>query len=108
MTNFEYVREYYGVPAEIGRRVIVSGKAGVIAADRGHYIGVNFDADKPGVIYNCHPTSDVEYGDIGKVRRMTRSQQRYAEYLEVGDCFDNFKHFLQYKEWKRREARGYA
>lgn len=75
----EYVRRHYGVPAEIGRRVVVYGKPGVIAADRGHYLGVNFDADKPGVIHNAHPTSEVEYGELATVRPMTRSQKRYME-----------------------------
>ncbi len=51
--NCEYVQQYYSVPACIGRRVVVDGKPGVIAKDRGHYIGVNFDSDKPGVISNC-------------------------------------------------------
>lgn len=75
----EYVREHYGVPATIGRRVVINGQPGIIAADRGHYIGVNFDADKPGVISNAHPTWEVHYGEMGQVRPMTRSQQaRYA------------------------------
>ena len=47
-----YVKEHYKVPAEIGRRVVVDGKPGIIAEDRGHYIGVNFDADKLGIIRN--------------------------------------------------------
>ncbi|MFA6959928.1 MAG: hypothetical protein WC205_04155 [Opitutaceae bacterium] len=92
----EYVRQYYGVPAEIGRRVVVGGKPGVIAEDRGHYIGVNFDADKPGVIRNAHPTSEVQYGEIGEVRRMTKSQERYARYQRVSECFDSFIQFCYY------------
>jgi len=56
-----YVKDYYGVPAGIGRRVVCRGKPGVIAEDRGHYIGVNFDDDKPGQISNVHPTDDVEF-----------------------------------------------
>ena len=92
----EYAREYYHVPAEIGRRVTVSGRLGIIAADRGHYIGVNFDDAKPGVICNAHPTSEVVYGEMGKVRRMNRSQARYQRWLEIQDRFDNFRHFLQY------------
>lgn len=79
----EYVREYYGVPAVIGRRVVINGKHGIIAADRGHYIGVNFDADKPGVIRNAHPTWEVQYGDMGDIRPMTRSQKRYRDYLDA-------------------------
>lgn len=77
----EYVREHYGVPAEIGRRVVVYGKPGIIAADRGNYIGVNFDEDAPGVIRNAHPTSEVVYGDLGAVRPMTPLQQQYQDYL---------------------------
>jgi len=96
MSNCEYVREYYEVPAEIGRRVVVSGKAGIIAADRGHYIGVNFDVDKPGVICNCHPTSKVEYGEIGKIRKMTRSQENYRRYLDL-DCGFPFAEWMGFK-----------
>lgn len=101
----EYVRKYYGVPAEIGRRVIVYGKPGIIAADRGNYIGVNFDCDKPGVIHNAHPTDHVEYGGMGTVRKMTRSQARYREYLDSDGCFDSFAHFLLYKTYQRRQER---
>lgn len=99
--NCQYVRERYGVPAEIGRRVLVNGKPGIIAADRGHYIGVNFDADKPGFIHNAHPTADVDYLEMGKVRPMTRAQQRYQEYLEA-DCFESFAHFLRYRAQKTK------
>ena len=92
----EYAREYYGVPAVIGRRVVVYGKPGIIAEDRGHYIGVNFDSDKPGVIRNAHPTSEVEYGEIGVVRPMTRPQARYKRFLEFGDGFDSFVQFCRW------------
>lgn len=67
---FEYVKKHYGVPAEIGRRVVVEGRPGIIAEDRGHYIGVNLDCDKPGVVYNVHPTDNVEYLEI--TERMMR------------------------------------
>lgn len=93
--RFQYVQQYYGVPAEMGRRVVVNGKPGIIAEDRGHYIGVNFDTDKPGVIHNVHPTDGVEYLGIGKVRKPTRSQARYARYLRVADCYESFLHFLR-------------
>ena len=93
---FEYVTEYYQVPACYGRRVEVNGKPGIIAEDRGHYIGVNFDSDKPGVISNCHPTWEVEYLGMGKVRALTKSQQRYKRYLEYGDCFDSFIEFCRW------------
>lgn len=90
---FEYVREYYKVPAEIGRRVRVDGNPGTIIADRGHYIGVNFDTAKPGNIDNCHPTWNVEYLDeIAKPREPTRSQLRYQRYLDAEST-------LSFGEW---------
>lgn len=91
-----YVRKYYGVPARVGMLVVVGGKPGIIAADRGHYIGVNFDHHKPGHICNVHPTDDVQYGEMGKIRQMTRSQRRYAEYLNVAECFESFRSYLAY------------
>lgn len=108
MPNCEYVREQYGVPAVIGRRVVVSGKSGIIAADRGHYIGVTFDADKPGVICNCHPTSEVEYGEMGKVRKMTKAQARYQRWFEYGDMFDSFLDFCRWDGEPERSWNGGA
>jgi len=91
-TPFAYVRQHYNVPAAIGRRVIVAGKPGVIASDRGHYIDINFDVDKPGVIRNAHPTWEVQYLDMGTVRPMTRSQRRYEAFLEAASG-------LRFGEW---------
>lgn len=96
--GFQYVQDTYSVPAEKGRLVVVDGKPGIIVADRGQYIGVNFDDDKPGATSNCHPTWRVEYGGLGvvrKVRKVTRAQARYQEYLdsiyyEAGHSFPFF------------------
>lgn len=90
----EYVKSYYGVPAQVGRRVTIEGKRGIIAEDRGHYIGVNFDEDPPGIISNAHPTWKVIYGCMGKIRKMTRSQARYQDYLRHADLYDSFSEYL--------------
>ena len=92
--SLEYIKEHYSVPADIGRRVVVDGKPGIIVKGINAHIGVNFDTDDPGIVYPCHPTWKVEYGEIGIPRKLTRSQQRYQKYLEVSDCYDSFKHFL--------------
>ena len=65
MSEFEYIKRHYSVNPFVGQRVIVDGKPGIIVKDRGNYLGVNFDEDKPGVISNCHPTWEVVYGDDG-------------------------------------------
>ena len=92
--NCEYVQKYYGVPACIGRRVIFKDRPGIITEDRGHYIGVNFDSDKPGIVYNVHPTDDVKYEGLSKIRKMSRSQKRYQDFLKVADCYNSFAAFL--------------
>lgn len=100
--NCKYVQDYYGVPACIGRRVMAYGKPGIIAEDRGHHIGILLDSSKPGHVLPYHPVDGIEYLDeIGRVRPMTRSQQRYRDYLEVADCYDDFKHYLKRKEADR-------
>lgn len=98
----EYVKQHYGVPADIGRRVTVDGKPGIIEADKGNYIGVNFDSDKPGDISNCHPTWRVEYLEMGRIRPLTKSQLRYQRYLEVSDCFESFMHFIRYDDAEQK------
>jgi len=99
--GFEYVNSYYGVPACVGRRVTVNGKPGIIAEDRGSYIGINFDDDNPGGIKNAHPTWKVEYGELGFVRKPTRSQARYQKYLE-SEYPDSFAEFIGIKQAERK------
>lgn len=84
----DYIKQTYNVPADIGRKVTIDGRVGVIAEDRGNYIGVNFDNDEPGVILNAHPTWKVEYLDMGVIRtvkpkKLTRSQKRYQEFKQA-------------------------
>jgi hypothetical protein len=81
--NFDYIKEHYKVPAEYGREIMFKDtRKGIIVQCHGNYIGVNFDDKKPGHIETLHPTWEVEYLGYGKVRRITRSQQRYREYLD--------------------------
>jgi len=102
--SFEYVHKTYGVPAEIGRRVRLGvSREGTIVEDRGHYVGVNFDDQKPGVVSNCHPTSDLVYLGLGKPRKPTRSQLRWQRYREVSECFDSFRDWLR---WEQRNSGG--
>tara|TARA_R110000868_G_scaffold398485_1_gene671674 strand:+ start:563 stop:880 length:318 start_codon:yes stop_codon:yes gene_type:complete len=100
--DFEYIKRTYNVPAEIGRIVTVSGKRGIIVVDRGHYLGVNFDCDKAGVVKNAHPTSEVEYFGMGKIRTPLKSKQRYTRFLEYGDGFQSFLDYCRWDSCKDR------
>lgn len=89
---FEYVRTHYGVPAEYGRRVVVNGKPGIIVKDLGHHIGVVFDKDKPTRISPAHPTWEVEYGEIGVPRKVSKGAERYRRFLD----FDGGMKFIEF------------
>lgn len=82
MSNFDYIRTHYGVPAELGRVVEMNGRRGVIVKDCGNYVGVNFDDDKPHVVSRCHPTWEMQYLGMGEIRKMTRAQKRYQEWKQ--------------------------
>ena len=94
--NFEYIKNYYKVPAEMHREVIVSGSKGVITKDMGNYIGVNFYDNKTSDRLPCHPTSEVKYLETFNhkppVLKMTASQKRYRNYLDADTS-------LPFKEW---------
>ena len=97
MSNCEYVRDYYKVPACIGRVIEYKGRKGIISKDGGNYIAVNFDDDKPVSTINIHPTDPgLKYIGIGKIREMTRSQQRYQDYVDAdtGLSFAEYMGFL--------------
>jgi hypothetical protein len=102
---FEYINNYYQVKAALARTVTVDGRRGIIVADRGHYLGVCFDDDKPNLTSNVHPTWKVTYGEIGVIRKVTRSQRRYQRFLEYGDCFDNFIAFCYWDAEQTRLSR---
>lgn len=101
--NFWYIKKEYGINPEIGMRVEVNGRGGVIIGGYGPYIGVNFNDDKPGVCIYCHPTSGVTYFDeIVKIRKPKKSRARYADFCsEETDL--TFKEWLKYKEYRRKE-----
>lgn len=77
-----YAKKYYAVQSDVGRRVEWRGNPGIIYRDGGNYVAVNFDSDKPGVCKNVHPTDpDLKYLEMGKPRKMTRSQKNYQEFI---------------------------
>lgn len=60
MEEFSYIKRTYGVYPYIGQKVVMDGKPGIIAEDRGNYVGVIFD-DNPNIIASCHPTWNIKY-----------------------------------------------
>jgi hypothetical protein len=56
-----YVRDRYGVPAEIGREVRFEGRAARIVGGRGGYVDLLTPAGE--LIAPCHPTWEMDYLD---------------------------------------------
>lgn len=106
MSPLQWVRDHYGVPAEIGRRVICYGKPGIITKDLNNYIGVTLDAERPGRSHPYHPTHEVVYGEMGVIRKASRSTARYQRYLEYGDMFQSFIQFCYWDSDPERSWNG--
>lgn len=104
--NCEYVSRYYGVPACIGRRVTINGKPGIITEDRGNYIGVTMDSQRPGMVDNYHPTDGVIYGEMGVARKVSKGAARYKRYQEYGDWFNTFVDFCRWDASPERSWNG--
>lgn len=101
---FDYIKDYYKVPAELGREILFSGKRkGVIVEDRGQYLGVLFDDSEPHDISTLHPTWEVKYLDtFAKIRKPSKSKQRYMQYLDA-DSSLSFGEWLKAGYYKRNE-----
>jgi len=97
--SFQYIQDYYGVPAERGRRVhLVGAKDGTITGAVGQYIEIHFDGEKkPKGPY--HATDGITYLDeVREPPKLTRSQERWRRFREVSECFPNFRAFLKYEQ----------
>ncbi len=102
--EFIYIKQYYKVPAEINREVIVGGKKGVITKDMGNYIGVTFYDSKNKSPQPCHPTFEVEYLDTFNTKppKVSRSARRYDEWLKL----DSDLTFAQFLGIKKKKSHG--
>jgi hypothetical protein len=71
MSDCEYIRNTYGVPAQVGGRVIYDDKQGTIRGATNHLV-VQMDGEKKHV--RLHPTWEIAYlADDGSVLRDFRS-----------------------------------
>ncbi|WP_268846443.1 hypothetical protein [Flavobacterium aestivum] len=94
--EFEYIKNYYKVPADMFREVLVNGKKGVITKDQGNYIGVVFYDDKKLMALPCHPTWKVEYLETFNYKppkpKNLASKNRYQHYLSLDSDMSFFEY----------------
>lgn len=62
MNEFQYIKDYYGVPARRGFVVEYNGKRGVVTGTSGPYLTVRLDGEKLAKPY--HP-GDLQWRNLG-------------------------------------------
>jgi hypothetical protein len=75
--SFEYIRNYYKVPAMTNARIKFTWcgeRFGKIVGTEGHHLKVHFDDDKKTVFHILHPTWEVEYLEPDRVPNKPREQ----------------------------------
>lgn len=106
MNGCDYVRQHYGVPACIGRRVIAYGKPGIIVKDCGHHIGIALDDDPKRRVGHYHPVDGIQYGEMADKLPKPAKRTNWDKFID--DDID-----IDFHEWlginkPRFEWRGRA
>lgn len=90
--SLEYIRNYYKVPAEVGRRVVAYGKPGVIMSAINAYIGVVLDDDPKRHPRPHHPEDGIVYGEMADKLPKPPRRSNYDKF-QHDDCG------LYFHEW---------
>lgn len=108
----EYVRQYYGVPACIGRRVVAYGKPGIIVKDCGHHIGIALDDDPKRRVGHYHPVDGIVYGEMADEIPKPPKRTKWDQYYDEESSLDfhewlgiNKPEFESRGDWRNREYR---
>lgn len=65
--SLAYIRRYYGVPANVGQRVIADGEPGVIVGGKNQYLLIDLDSGREQITGVWHPTWHMAYlGEDGE------------------------------------------
>ncbi len=100
----QYIRDYYEVPAVIGRVVYYKDRRGVVCGSHGPHVKIWLEGDKNPGYY--HPTYELTWTDeIGPLPKLTRSQKMYRAYLDMDVC-DSFHDFLVNPYWADARRRA--
>lgn len=96
MDSQEYIKNRYGVPADINREILFEDRKGKIVGFVDSYIKAVFYDDKKQRELPLHPTSNVVYLETFNTNQIKvknpRSRERYSHYLSL----DLDMSFLQY------------
>lgn len=99
----QYVRDYYHVPAVVGRVVYARGKRGVVVGASGPHVKVHIDGERRAGIY--HPTDEMRWTDeFAPLPKKTRAERNYDAYLH-SETSETFIEFMRNPYWNDLRAR---
>lgn len=112
--SLSYIRDYYKVPAEVGRRVVAYGKPGIIMGAINAYIGVVLDGDPKRQQRPHHPEDGIVYGEMADKLPKPPPRNNYDLYHRSEENCEfheflciNKPRFEDRGDWKNREYRMY-
>lgn len=92
----EYIRNYYNVPAVVGRVVRYKDKRGVVSGASGPHVKVWFDGEKHDTV--VHPR-DLEWSnELGPLPTLTRGRRNYRAWLH-SETSESFIDFMRNPYW---------
>jgi len=114
--SLSYIRDYYKVPAEVGRRVVAYGKPGIIMGAINAYIGVVLDADPTPRQRPHHPEDQIVYGDMADKLPKPPRRSNYDKFQHddvdmyfhewLGINKPKFEHRGSWPKWEYRMYRS--
>lgn len=94
--SFEYIKNYYKVPAELYREILLEERKGVIVGSKDQYIQVVFYDDKKINIFPCHPTWKITYLETFNYKppkaKNWRAKERYLHWLSLDSNMTFFEY----------------
>lgn len=58
MSGFDYIKDYYGVPAKRGAKIEYNGKPGTVTGTHGPHVKVRLEGQKHS---NCYHPTDLKW-----------------------------------------------
>jgi len=102
--KLQYVRDFYKVPAYVGRVVYAGGKRGVVTGASGPHVKVCLDGARRAGIY--HPADQIVWTEeSAPLPKRTKGQRLYDAWLN-SECNESFIEFLQNPYWKEYRKRA--
>lgn len=100
----QYVRDYYHVPAYVGRVVYAGRKRGIVVGASGPHVKIHIDGERHAGVY--HPTDGLQWTEeSAPLPKLSRSQRNYDCYLN-SESNESFIEWLRNPYWNEARKRA--